>query len=496
MNAFQLKRAFRRALMSLFLALTFFIMISLRGYLNSSNVVRAQSGTNGTTNWLQFGGDEEHSGANYNETTINASNVSGLKNVFTFPLAAGTDAAPVLLTGVSTSSEVRDLVFVTDKLGGMYALDAHTGASIWSKKVTGGFNNSSPAIDPNLQFVYQPGADGFAHRYRVGDGSELTGGGFPAMVTSCGGTKIPAALGIATDASGVTRLYGASSGFGACPHGSIAAIDLATGTQHVFNMVCSNLDLHIAAPGNPGCGNTGGGVWSRSGAVYDPATNLIYVATAEFGAFSPSTHRWSQTLLAIDPAGTNLNGNPVDSYTPPEFASEITSDIDLGSSNAMVLPDLPGSNVAHVVLMCGKDAKMRLLNANNMSRQGGPGHTGGDLSITLLPQGGEAFSQFALWHDDATNTWWVIAPSTHGIAGLVYTLDSGNNPTLQPKWHLTNGWVTSPVVANSIVFGANEAGQVFALDVTTGRQLCGLWLAFQRRRQPASTDGTEGSRGK
>jgi outer membrane protein assembly factor BamB len=479
MNVFQLKRAFRPALWIFYLAVMFFVIFSLRGYLNPPNLVKAQTNK---YNWLQFGGDPEHSGANYSETTINASNVSGLKSVFTLPLNAGTDAAPVFLTGITTTSGVRDLGFVNDKLGGFYAFDAHTGAVIWTAKAAGGFNNSSPAIDPNLQFVYFPGADGFAHKYNVANGVEVTSGGFPARITSCSGTKIPPALGIATDASGVTRLYGASSGFGSCPYGNITAIDLATGTQHVFNMVCSNLDLHIGAPGNAGCGTTGAGVWSRGGETYDPATNLIYVATAEYHSFSPP-NSWSQTLLAISPDGTNNAGNPVDSYTPPEYASEISADTDLGSSTATVLPDLPGSNVAHVVLMCGKDAKMRLLNANNMSGQGGPRHTGGDLSITTLPQGGEEFSQIALWNEPSDNSHWVIAASTKGIAGLVYTLNSANNPTLIPKWHLTNGWVTSPVVANSIVFAANEAGQVFALDLKTGNQ---LWSAATNGRHWSS----------
>src|SRR5260370_248577 len=133
MNGFQLKRAFRPVLMSLFLALTSFVMLALRGYLNPAKVVRAQSGPT-ITDWQQFGGDPTHSGANNSETIINASNVSGLKNVFTFNLAAGTDASVVALTGVSTSSAVRDLVFVNSKLGDFYSLDAKTVAVVCTEK--------------------------------------------------------------------------------------------------------------------------------------------------------------------------------------------------------------------------------------------------------------------------------------------------------------------------------------------------------------------------
>jgi outer membrane protein assembly factor BamB len=479
MNPPQVKRAFRPVLMTLFGALMLFVMLSLLGYLNPPNVVKAQVTK---YDWLQFSGDAPKSGANYGETILNASNVSGLKNVFTLPLNAGTDAAPVFLTGVSTSSGVRDLGFVNDKLGGIYAFDAQKGTVIWTAKAAGGFNNSSPAIDPNRQFVYFPGADGFAHKFNVADGTEVTGGGWPERITSCSGTKIPSALAIATDASGVTRLYGSSSGFGACGFGSITAIDLATGTQHVFNLSCSNVDGHPGTAGVTGCASGGSGNWSRAGEIYDPATNLIYVASAEFGAFNPAAHRWSQSVVAVNADGTGVNNGPVDSYTPPSFAAEIAADKDQGSNIGNVMPHLPGSTIANVVLTCGKTAQMRLHNADNLSGQGGPGHTSGQFFSIALPQGGEAFSQFAVY-TDSNGTTWVVPPSTAGISALQYKLGAGGTPTLVPIWHVNNGWDTSAIVANGVVYSANESGHVFALDLATGTQ---LWTAATNSRHWSS----------
>jgi hypothetical protein len=430
------------------------------------NVVRAQN------NWLQFGGDAQKDNVNYAETTITPSNVSGLKPIFTFTMGA-TDSVPVVLTGVSTANGVQDLLFVTSNTGVLYAINAHTGVLVWSKQALGGSNNSSPCIDPNLQFVYLPGADGFVHKYAVGNGTEVTTGGWPEMAASTNGSKIPSALGFATDASGVTRLYVAGSGFGNNPYGHVTCINLNDGTQHVFNTVCSNLDLHIAAPGNPGCAQNGTGVWSRPGFMYDPATNLIYVATAEFGKFNPAGHQWSQSVLAINPDGTNNAGNPVDSFTPTNYAAEISGDIDQGSGNGSVMPDLPGSTVAHVVLTLGKDAHMRLHDATSLSGHHAPGFVGGELSDTLVTQGGENFAQTSLWHDPE-GSWWVVVPTTKGISGYIYTLDTANAPTLTPMWSLSNGWVTGCEVANGIVFGANSSTSVFALDVHTGKQ---LWSA-------------------
>jgi len=457
------------------------------------NIVRA-------TNWLQYGGNPQKDNVNYAETSVTPSNVSGLKQVFSFTMGP-TDSVPVVLTGVTTTSGVQDLLFVTDKNGVLYAINAQKGTLVWKAQTSGSANNSSPCVDPNLQFVYLPGADGFAHKYHVGDGSEVTGGGWPEMGSSTSGSKMTGALGFATDASGVTRLYIEGSGFGNNPYGHMTAVNLADGTQHVFNTVCSNLDLHIAAPGNPGCAQNGSGVWSRPGFMYDPATNLIYVATAEFGKFNPAGHQWSQSVLALNPACTNNAGNPVDSFTPTNYAAEITGDIDQGSGNGSVMPDLPGSTVAHVVMTLGKDAHMRLHDATSLSGHHAPGFVGGELSDTLVPQGGENFAQPSLWHDP-DGSYWLIVPTTKGISGLIYTLDSANNPTLQPMWKLSNGWVTGCEVANGIVFGANSAGSVFALNVKTGAQ---LWSATTGSRHWAGpieingmfyvTDGFSGTTG-
>ena len=45
------------------------------------------------------------------------------------------------------------------------------------------FTTSSPAIDPNRLYVYSYGLDGLVHKYHVGDGVEVTGGGWPQLAT-------------------------------------------------------------------------------------------------------------------------------------------------------------------------------------------------------------------------------------------------------------------------------------------------------------------------
>ena len=63
--------------------------------------------------WLQFGGDAQHSGNNTAETVLTPANVGALGQKYQLTLPATADGAPVFLEGVTTPSGVKDLLFVT-----------------------------------------------------------------------------------------------------------------------------------------------------------------------------------------------------------------------------------------------------------------------------------------------------------------------------------------------------------------------------------------------
>src|SRR4051812_23175224 len=113
--------------------------------------------------WLQFGGDPQHSGNDASEVTLSAANVASLRKRFSVALPAVAAGAPVVLTGVATASGIRDLLFVATMSGDIVALDAQTGATLWSHRLatcpfvfgnTGCNTTSSPAVDPSRAFVY------------------------------------------------------------------------------------------------------------------------------------------------------------------------------------------------------------------------------------------------------------------------------------------------------------------------------------------------------
>jgi len=63
----------------------------------------------------------------------------------------------------------------------------------------------------------------------------------------------------------------------------------------------------------------------------------------------------------------------------------------LGSTAPAILPTPANSVVRHLAVQGGKDALLRLINLDNLSGQGAPGHTDGEISQPIgVPQGMDA----------------------------------------------------------------------------------------------------------
>lgn len=436
--------------------------------------------------WLQFDGNAQHSGDNALETTLTTANVGSLQRLFQVTLPSIADDAPALLSSVATASGVRDLLFVTTKDGHILALDAHTGAQVWAHQngpigcyINNGssacYTTSSPAVDPDRQYVYTYGLDGYVHKYAVGDGTETNDGGWPELATlKPFDEKGSSALSIATAQNGTSYLYVTNGGYpgdNGDYQGHLTAINLSTGTQQVFNALCSDhVDLHfVETPGTPDCSEVQSAIWARSGAVYDADTNAIYLATGN-GAFAPSSYNWGDTVFALHPDGTAINGLPLDSYTPADYQQLQDDDEDLGSTAPAILPVPATSTVRHLAVQSGKDAKLRLLNLDNLSGQGGPGHVGGEVGpVIAVPQGNEVLTAPAVWvnpHDHSTS---MFIANDNGISGLQLTVSMTGLASLNPVWQQPNGG-TSPLITNGVLYYAGD-GTIRALDPVTGNQL-------------------------
>ena len=82
--------------------------------------------------WLQFNGNPQHDGNNVQERSITRNNVGRLIRRYQASLGDISDNAPVFLEGVSTAGGIKDRLYVTTLGGSTFAIDAATGAIVWS----------------------------------------------------------------------------------------------------------------------------------------------------------------------------------------------------------------------------------------------------------------------------------------------------------------------------------------------------------------------------
>ena len=459
--------------------------------------------------WLQFDGNGQHSGVNTQESLLTLSNVNGLTRRYQISLPSVADGAPAFLSSVPINNVLVDLVFVTTKDGHIIALNARTGVTVWSQqngpgncKINNGsstcYTTSSPAVDPNRQYVYTYGLDGKAHKYQVADGTEITSGGWPEVTTlKAFDEKGSPALSLITANSGTSYLYVGNGGYpgdNGDYQGHVTVINLSTGAQNVFNALCSNQTVHFAeTPGTPDCPAVQTAIWGRSTAVYDSATNKVYLSTGN-GDFNPANHDWGDSVLALNPDGTGSNGNPLDTYTPTEFQQLQNGDADLGSTAPVIVPVPSGFPIANLGLQSGKDAKIRLLNMDNLSGQGATGKTGGELLKINVPQGNEVLTAPIAWVNPADGSTWIFVVNDNGASALKLGA-SGSSPTLTTQWQNTNGGA-SPIVANGILFYAG-GGLIRALNPLTGSLIWSTSIGSTHWESPIVANGwlyvTDGS---
>jgi outer membrane protein assembly factor BamB len=438
--------------------------------------------------WVQFNGDASHSGSNMLENRISVNNVGQLKMHFRISLPGIADGTPVFLSNVNTASGIHDLIFMTTRAGHIIALDAHTGAWLWTKQYGPGnclinnnhtrnelcYTTSSPAIDPNRMFVYSYGLDGYVHKYAVGDGTEILTGGWPELTTLKGyDEKGSSALSIATIPNGTSFLYVAHAGYPGDAgnyQGHITAINLTDGTQFVFNTLCSDQTVHFVDSRfttGPDCyPNTMAAIWARPGVVYDPYHDRILMSTGN-GSFQPADFMWGDTVLSLNPDGSGSDGTPHDTYTPDNYQELQALDLDLGSTAPAILPPTLGK-YPHLSVQGGKDGILRLINLDQLSGQSGLGNTGGEVYSMTVPMGGGILTQPAVWVNPADNNILIFVSNGAGLASLQLTVSPTGNPSLNSRWTSSGG--TSPLVANGVLFIA-RSGQITALNAADGTLL-------------------------
>lgn len=416
--------------------------------------------------WPQFGVDQAHSGSSYAPTGITAANVATMRRQ-QVALEGTVDASVIYLHDVQVGGAAHDAFFVTTSYGKTIALDAGTGAILWtftppnysswsgSSRIT----NSTPVADPSRDFIYAASPDGHVQKLAVADGHAV----WSTAITSLPQReKIASPLGYSRGR--IIALTGGYIGDAPSYQGKVALLDAASGQLlHVWNSLCSDR-AGMIDPNS--CSESGSAIWGRAGAVVDSTTGNILVATGN-GRWDGVTN-WGDAMLVLDPDATRLVAN----YTPQNTDVLDQTDADLGSTSPALL------DATHVA-QAGKDGSIRVIDLQTSS--GSTPHRGGERQSVSTPGGRALFTALTVYRHGGKVL--LFAASSGGTSAWTYS-----NGSLTAAW--SNGTPgTSPVVADGVLYVYDPGGDLHVYDPDTGTSIAQLSSGGGHWNSPIVADG-------
>jgi outer membrane protein assembly factor BamB len=432
-----------------------------------------------TGDWLEFDYDAQRSGVGPGDTGITAANLGSLQTRVVH-VDGTVDSSAVEVAGVAVHGRARDVIVVTTTYGKTIAIDPATGQRLWeftpadigSYVGSGQVTTASPIVDPDRRYVYAASADGFIHKLALASGHQLWSTRVTFDPTR---EKIASALNI----SGGQVVVTTGGYYGDAPtyQGHVVTIDRGSGRiLHVWNALCSNRHHLIDPPRSCPAGDAA--IWARAGAVIEPGSGRILVATGN-GPFNGSTN-WGDSVLELTPDASRLLHN----WTPTDQAQLNASDGDLGSSAPALLPELGGDRLA---VQGAKDGQLHLLNLGRLDgTQGGAGpRLGGEVEDISSPGGDQVYTAPAVWSHNGRP--YVFVADNSGTAA--YTVRIAGGPRLAAVWRNGNAG-TSPVLAGGLLYVYDLQGAM--LDVyapASGRLLRSLPAAHGHWNSPIVVGG-------
>jgi PQQ-like domain len=416
--------------------------------------------------WPMFGGNVESSSANPTPSGITAANVSQLTRR-QIKLDGTVDASAIYLHDVSVHGASHNVIFVTTTYGKTLALDANTGVLLWeftpasyqalsgSRQIT----NATPVADPDRRFVYAASPDGYVQKLTVSDGR-------PVWRTSV--TKLAQREKLASPLKLFQgRLIAVTAGYiGDRPpyQGHVAILDSDSGALvRVWNSLCSNR-AGLLEP--DACPQSQSAIWGRAGAVIDPGSGDIFIATGN-GNWNGTTD-WGDSVIEIDASATKIVGN----YTPANTAELNARDLDLGSASPALLD-------GDLIAQGGKDGKVRLLSRKAIA--GVTAHQDHELQTVSTPSGTDLFAQPAVWaHEGRT---WMFAADNGATAA--WRLENGK---LEEQWKVSTGG-TSPFVSGDLLFVYARQGGLNVYEAASGRHITTLACGAGHWNSPVVLQG-------
>ncbi len=401
--------------------------------------------------WTRFDYDAQRSGVGPADTGVTARDV-GLLRRRRVRIDGTVDSSAIELHAISIRGRRRDLIVVTTSYGRTIALDAGSGRKLWEfaphdiRSYEGGdqITNATPIFDPDRLYVYAASPDGLIHKLALATGHEIRSGHWPVRITFLPSReKIGTALNISGDH--VIATTGGYDGDAPPYQGHVVVIDRSSGhIVHTWNSLCSNRHHLIDSPSS--CPASDSAIWARSGAVVEPGSGRILVATGN-GPFNGSTN-WGDSVLELTPDARRLLQN----WTPTDQAQLNANDTDLGSTAPALLPPADG---LRLVVQGGKDGLLHLLNLNRLNGVSGRAgrRLGGELQSIAAPGSAQVFTAPAVWRHGGRT--YVFVGDFSGTSA--YVLSGGHRPRLHVAWQRSAPG-TSPVIAGGLLYVFDPEG--------------------------------------
>jgi outer membrane protein assembly factor BamB len=401
--------------------------------------------------WSRFGFNAARASASPYATGITAANAAHLQRAH-IDVDGTIDSSPIFLHGVTVAGAKHDALFVTSTYGRTFAIDIATLRILWRYTPPGysswagsyRITTATPVADPSRTAIYTASPDGRIHRLSVADGTATWS---TAITRLPAREKIAAALNFA--GGHVIATTGGYVGDAPPYQGHVVTLNPSTGAiVHVWNSLCSNRHA-VIEPSS--CSASDSAIWARAGAVVDPATGRLLVATGN-GPWNGRTN-WGDSVLELSRDASRLLQN----WTPRNQAQLEAGDGDLGSTG----PALLGGGLA---VQGGKDGLLRMLNIRRLNGTTRAGtRQGGELQTVPAPGRTGVFTAPAVWHNGKTT--WLFAATDRGTGA--FRVIRGR---LRLAWQ--NDFAgTSPVVAGGLLYVYNPNGALRIYRPSSSRPL-------------------------
>jgi hypothetical protein len=427
------------------------------------------------TDWPEFGLDPQRSDATNRPTGITAENVGTLVDR-QVELPGTIDSSPLYLHAAKVAGGTHDVVVATSSYGRVFAIDANTGARLWTYTPPGysslvgseQITNSGPLADPDGGFVYSASPDGVVHKLSLASGHEVRSGAWPVTITR---DPTREKMGSALNVAGPDVLATTSGYIGDAPtyQGHVVAISRHSGKiDAVFNTLCAQRRAVIVPTS---CPESDSAILSRGGAVVEPGGKRLLIDTGN--ATWDGRRYFGDSAIELTLPGLDFR----QAYTPRNQAELNEQDLDLGSSAPAILGE-------GRVLVVGKDGVMRVLALGRLDghRPGGKQALGGEVQTLETPGGTQLFTQPAVWHHGKATTVFVADFS----ATAAFALRGGK---LHPLWENdTPG--TSPIIAGGLLYVYEpEGGGIEVYEPGSAKPIAKLPGAPGHWNSPVVADG-------